>query len=81
MDSPKRNQATARQGFAAGTLFGALTVVLLLGGAFSSLGTAPDKGAGSRERRAISATSDAGSQIAEPASANAERDVLDLQLD
>jgi hypothetical protein len=81
MDSPKRNQTTARQSFAAGTLFGALTVVLLLGGAFSSLGTAPDKGAGSRERRAISVTSDAGSRIAEPGSANAERDVLDLQLD
>ena len=80
MDSPKRKM-TAGHGFAAGTLFGVLTVVLLLGGAFSSLGTAPDKGAGSRERRAISVTSDAGSQIVEPGSANADRDVLDLQLD
>jgi hypothetical protein len=77
----KKTQTTAIQSFAGGTLFGALTVVLLLGGAFSSLGTAPDKGAGSRERRAISVTSDAGSRIAEPGSANAERDVLDLQLD
>ncbi len=81
MDSAQKNQTTAKQGFAAGTLFGALTVVLLLGGAFSSLGTAPEKGAGSRERRAISITADAGSQVAEPGEANAERDVLDLQLD
>jgi hypothetical protein len=81
MDSTQRHQTKAGQGFAAGTLFGALVVFLLLGGAFSSLGTAPDKGTGSRERRAISVTSDAGSRIAEPGSANAERDVLDLQLD
>jgi hypothetical protein len=81
MDSAQKKQTTARQGFAAGTVFGALTVLLLLGGAFSSLGTAPDRGAGSRERRTISVASDAGSQAAEPAEANAERDVLDLQLD
>jgi hypothetical protein len=81
MDSAQKKQTTAKQGFAAGTVFGALTVLLLLGGAFSSLGTAPDKAAGSRERQAISASSDAGSQVIEAGEANAERDVLDLQLD
>ena len=81
MDSAQKKQTTGKQGFAAGTVFGALTVLLLLGGAFSSLGTAPDKAAGSRERREISVTSDAGSQALEPGEASAERDVLDLQLD
>ena len=81
MDSTQKRQTTAKQGFAAGTVFGALTVLLLLGGAFSSLGTAPDKAAGSRERQAISVRSDAGSQVVEPGEANGERDVLDLQLD
>lgn len=80
MDSTQRKQATAKQGFAVGTLFGALTVLLLLGGA-SSLGTAPDKAAGSRERQAISVSSDARSQVIGAGEANAERDVLDLQLD
>ena len=81
MDSPQRHQTTVRRGFAAGTLLTALTVLLLLGGAFSSLGTASDKGAGSRERRAISVTSGAAPQVVEPGWANAERDVLDLPLD
>jgi hypothetical protein len=81
MDSTQKKQTTAKQGFAAGTVFGALTVLLLLGGAFSSLGTAPDKAAGSRERQAISASSDAGSQVIEAAEAKADRDVLELQLD
>jgi hypothetical protein len=81
MDSAQKKQTTAKQGFAAGTVFGALTVLLLLGGAFSSLGTAPDRGAGSRERPTISVTSDAATQVVEPGSAIAERDVLDLQLD
>jgi hypothetical protein len=81
MDSAQKKQTTAKQGFAAGMVFGALTVLLLLGGAFSSLGTAPDKAAGSRERRAISVSSDTGSQVLEAGEANAERDVLDLQLD
>ena len=81
MDSAQKKQTTAKQGFAAGTVFGALTVLLLLGGAFSSLGTAPDKVAGSRERQAISVSSDAGPQVIEASEANADRDVLDLQLD
>jgi len=81
MDSAQKKQTTAKQGFAAGTAFGALTVLLLLGGAFSSLGTAPEKAAGSRERQVISVSSDAGSQVIEAGEANAERDVLDLQLD
>jgi len=78
MDSTQRHQTKAGQGFAAGTLFGALAVFLLLGGAFPSLGTT---GVGSRERRAVAAPANAASQIAESEQANAERDVLDLQLD
>jgi len=80
MDSEVKNKKAARKGFAAGTLFGALTVTLLLGGAFSSLGNAPRTAIGAEKDRSA-ATANASTEMVQPGEANADRDVLALQLD